>query len=183
MTLILVLIADVFGGHVAAIVCGFVGFCILVYLHFTRFDSGWFSIETPSPLHQHIPLDMFIRNCGPRPVRGIRFDPLKSRYGLIIQLDGPSSLAVSERQRVGFKARADNTDTEYIGITNHFVSFFEGGSQKMDQPTYSLTIRFRDGTTERKEKHVIEGHPLPKGGVSLKIDIPQTGKPARPQRS
>jgi len=125
--------------------------------------EGWFALELPAQLHNYTPLEAFIRNCGPRTVRSIRFDPIESPQGLNICFDRIVSLTPKERVRLGFHKWNDE-----IGYAGNVVNFFEGGSHASDQPPYALTIRFLDGVTERAEKHIIEGRPLPKGGVSLK---------------
>jgi len=129
-------------------------------------DEGWFSLEVSEEIHSYIPLDLFLRNCGPRFVRSVRFDPVESRHGFKIWIDGVPSLKPGERVRLGFRAGEDG---ECTGVVNHLLNFFEGGSSVTDQPPYEIAIHFLDGTKERTEQHVIEGHPLPKEGVSLEI--------------
>lgn len=99
-------------------------------------------------------------------LREIRFDPIESRKGLKIWLDGVSSLAPAQRVPVGFRVGENG---EYPGIVGHLVNFFEGGSSDIDQPPYSIKAHFLDGTIKRTEEYVIEGHPLPNGGVQVKI--------------
>jgi len=77
-----------------------------------------------------------------------------------------ASLAPGERVPLGFRVGENG---EYVGVVGHVVSFFEGGSYAVNQPPYAITIRFLDGSTERVEQHTMEGHPLPRGGVTLKI--------------
>jgi hypothetical protein len=161
----------VFVGKLVAAICGVVGIGIIVWAESRRrreksllsVTEGWFALEVPEQVHNYIPFEAFIRNCGPRTVRNIRFDPVESRQGLKISFDGIASLAPHERVRLGF--RKINGEVGYAG---NVVNFFEGGSHVLDQPPYTLTIRFLDGNIERTEEHIFEGHPLPKGGVSLK---------------
>jgi hypothetical protein len=127
--------------------------------------TGWFSFEAQQELHAHLPFELFIRNCGPRFARNIRFDPLESRCGLRLYLSEIASLGVGERVRVGYRA---GENAEYPGVTGHVINFFEGGSAAGDQPPYQAIVRFLDGNLELIEQHVFEGHPLPKGGVSFK---------------
>jgi len=96
----------------------------------------------------------------------VRFDPFQSRGGLKIWIDGVASLAPGERYPLGFRV-GDNG--EYKGCTGHIFTFFEGGTSATDQPPYPITVRFLEGTKERMEQHTIEGYPLPKGGVGIKI--------------
>lgn len=129
-------------------------------------DEGWFSLDISEQIHSHIPPDLSIRNCGPRFVRTVRFDPIESRHGFRIWIDKIASLAPGEKVPLGFRAGEDG---EYIGVVNHLINFFEGGTLAVDQPPYPITIRFLDRSVERTEQHLIEGHPLPKGGVTLKF--------------
>jgi hypothetical protein len=126
---------------------------------------GWFSFEAQQEVHAHLPFELFIRNCGPRFVRSLRFDPIESRYGLRLYLSEIASLGVGERVRVGYRA---GENAEYPGVTGHVINFFEGGTVARDQPPYQVIVRFLDGNLEIVEQHVFEGHPLPKGGVSFK---------------
>ena len=126
--------------------------------------SGWFAFDFPQEVHNHIPFEAFIRGCGPRTVRNIVFDPLKSRQDLEIRFDSISSLAPGERVRLGFRKWNDE-----IGHAGNVVNFFEGGLPAQDQPPYTLIVQFLDGAKKRTESHVVEGHPLPKGGITLKI--------------
>jgi hypothetical protein len=126
-----------------------------------------FSLEAPEEIHSHSPLSLFIRNCSvSRFARNIRFDPIESRFGLKLWLMGLPNLAPQERQQLGFKAGEKG---EYRGVVGHVVNFFEGGSSATDQPPYTITIRFLDGRTERTEQQIVEGHPLPNGGVRVEI--------------
>ena len=138
-----------------------------IWLHFRDDPKVWFAIEAPAQVHNHIPFEMFIRNCGPRSIRAVRFDPVKSRDGLIVSFSEIASLAPEQRVRVGFNVRTDDNDAAHIGISAHIVSFFEGGSRATDQPPYSLLIHSLDGNKQRAERHILEGHPLPTGGITL----------------
>jgi hypothetical protein len=134
--------------------------------------DGWFAFNAPEQVHSHIPLELFIRNVGPRTVRNIRFDPVISRGGSKLWFSSIASLARDERVRVGFSAGERG---EYVGVVNRVINFFEGGTSSTDQPACKVTIRFLDGSVERTERHIIEGHPLPKGGISLSIlPIPES---------
>jgi hypothetical protein len=126
----------------------------------------YFSLECPGEVHSHVPFDLFIRNCGQRFARNIRFDAIESRHGLKLWFSGVANLGPKERVRLGFKV---GEDRDQLGVSGHVVNFFEGGSSAEDQPPYPITVRFLDGSTERTEQHMIEGHPLPKGGVRLEI--------------
>ena len=129
-------------------------------------NTSCLSLEVPKEIHSHIPLSLHIRNCGSRFVRGIRFEPIESRHGLKLWLNGITNLAPGERVPLGFRVGENG---EYLGVVNHVVNFFEGGTSSTDQPPYPITIRFLDGSVERTEQHIIEGHPLPKGGARLEI--------------
>lgn len=112
------------------------------------------------------PAQLFHRNCGPRFVRKLRFDPVVSRHGLKLCFGSIANLAPQERLPLGFRV---GENAEYVGVAGHLVNFFEGGSSSIDLPPYTITIRFLDGNTERNEQHIIEGHPLPNGGAELQI--------------
>jgi hypothetical protein len=133
-------------------------------------DEAQLSLEpADGEIHSYDPAGksyFFVRSCCPRFLRNIRFDPIESRGGHKIWLDGIASLSPGERVPVGFHAGEDG---KYRGVVNHIINFFEGGSSAIDQPTYQITARFLDGAKERTERHTIESHPLPKGGVSLRI--------------
>lgn len=126
-------------------------------------DEAQLSLGPPDgEIHSYDPAGkpyFVIRSCCLRFLRNIRFDPIESRGGHKIWLDGIASLAPGERVSLGFRAGEDG---EYRGVVNHLINFFEGGSQ----PPYQITIHFLDGPKERTERHTIEGHPLPSGAVS-----------------
>jgi hypothetical protein len=105
----------------------------------------------------------------PRPVRNVRFDPIRSRHrGLRIWIEGVSSLAPLERVPLGFRA-GEGKDGDCQGTVGHLIAFFEGGSSNLATRSYSVTIRFLDGTDELTERHIFEGTPLSKGGIRIKI--------------
>lgn len=139
---------------------------VLAFLSRNHGDTGWFAFEASGQAHPHLPFEFFIRNCGPRFVRNVRFDPVESRHSLKIWFNSIASLAPGERSRVGYRAGENG---EYLGVTGHVISFFEGGSDATNQPLYRLTAHFLDGDTERTEEHMLEGHPLPKGGITFKV--------------
>jgi tetratricopeptide (TPR) repeat protein len=139
------------------------------------------ALEVSGEVHNYDSSDtpyFFIRASGF--VRHIRFDPIESRHGLKIWIDGISSLAPAERVPLTFRAGEDG---EYNGVAGHLVNFFEGGSSSVDQPPYHIAVHFFDGINERTEQYIIAGHPLPKGGVRLEVfptlDEKQKRKKAR----
>ncbi len=133
-------------------------------------DEAQLSLELAhGEIHSYDPTGksyFFVRSCCPRFLRSIRFDPVESRSGQKIWLEGIASLSPGERAPVGFHAGEDG---KHRGVVNHLINFFEGGTSPTDQPPYQITARFLDGDKEKTERHTIEGHPLPKGGVRLKI--------------
>jgi len=112
---------------------------------------------------------LFIRNCGQRTARNVRFDSIRSKIrGLKIWIDGISSLAPLERVPLGFHA-GEGEGGDYQGTAGHLIAFFEGGSSNLDTRSYPVTIRFLDGIDELTERHIFEGTPLRKGGIRIKI--------------
>jgi hypothetical protein len=107
-----------------------------------------------------------IRNCGARAARNVRFDPIKSRRDLTILIDGIASILPQELISVEFRA---GDDGEYRGVPGHLISFFEGGTSASSQ-SHLVTIRFRDGSNDLTERHILRGGPLPTGGIWIEIE-------------
>jgi hypothetical protein len=111
-----------------------------------------------------------IRNCGGRTARDIRFDPVFSASQFYaIRFNTISSLAAEETVALNFSAGAD-ASWLHKGTANRLISFFsDDNPQRKTKLIYIITVRFLDGTTERAEQHRLEGEPLAKGGVRVRV--------------
>jgi hypothetical protein len=112
----------------------------------------------------------FIRNCGQRTARNIRFDAIVSRSAIYaIRLDEIPSLA-TEDGRIGLTFRFGvDDDHVYQGSVMQLDNFFLDNPSKEAKMLFSVLIRFLDGTTERTERHTLVCEPQPKSGFTMKI--------------
>jgi hypothetical protein len=170
----------IFVGKVAGAIFGVGGLVLIVWAQWPKrkkLDTTRpvVSLEVPGEIHRFDPPGtryFFVRSSAF--IRNVRFDPIESRRGAKIWVDGAASLAPTERVALGFRV-GDQAD--YNGVIGHLVEFFEEGSSVVDQPPYRINVRFLDGVEERVEQYTIEGHPLSKGGVRLEA------YPSTPEKS